>query len=36
MADDQDLRDARLTLLASMRNAIGQIADFAEIASESA
>ena len=35
MADDRDLRDARLTLLASMRDAILQIADIPEIASES-
>ena len=34
MADDPDLRQARLTLLSTMRNAILQIADIAAIAPE--
>ena len=34
MAEDKDLRDARLTLLATMREAILRIADIAEIAPE--
>jgi glycyl-tRNA synthetase beta subunit len=35
MAEDKDLRDARLTMLATLRNAIrDEIADIAQIAEE--